>query len=299
MENYNQVQTYALHDVDPSAHGGAFRIKRSEAHEYNAKGFGIFHTVQSFYLGRKKSDLVGLNAWFVDIDGGDKPSMMKRIESGLPPTMVVETKNGYHVYFRCINGTLENWDAIVVNRLIPFYGGDKRAKDIARILRTPGFMHLKNPNEPFRVRVVVSNKVEYTEQAIMRFYPDRVTESKQKKLQKRSKKEFPEGSDFFDRLWNFDCEYALEAVSGEDIVNGETFSFHTNASGTKNIYVNGKSSSCWIDLDKRIGSMDDGGPTIAQWLRYYGHDWSKVILYLKTKFPELDVKPAQQSLLEI
>lgn len=301
MENYNQVQTYALHDTDPSAHGGAFRIKRSQAHEYNSKGFGIFHTVQSFFGPRQKSHLVGLNAWFVDVDGGDKASIMKRIESGLLPTQVVETKNGYHVYWRCVDATLENWNHIVVNRLIPFYDGDKKAKDLARILRTPGFMHLKNPLEPFPVRVVMYNKVQYTESQMLKAYKDLVTPKKQAALHRKTKREHPEGSDFFERLWNFDCKYALETLSGSEIVSGECYTFHTNASGTQNIYVNGKSSSCWIDKDGRIGSLDEGGPTIAQWLRYYGHEWSAIIDHLKKTFPELNKEqiteqPIQQEL---
>ena len=103
----------------------------------NKQGWGIFHTVNSFVGPRQKKNLVRVNSWFVEIDDGTKPEMLKKIRSGLKPTMVVESKRGYHVYFACLDTDFElckkTWDEIMKKRLIPFYGGDKKAADICRL----------------------------------------------------------------------------------------------------------------------------------------------------------------------
>lgn len=282
----NLVQTYRLHDVDPSAHGGAVRIARKDAWEWNKKGFGIFHTVQQFDGKRRLDRLVHINAWAVDMDKGSKPEMLERIRLGLIPTMVVETKNGFHVYWKAKDATRENFRGILENRLVPFYQADKKAKDLARILRTPGFYHQKDPANPFLVKVVHSHRVEYSEREILQFYKDLETPKKQKREHNRLKKAHPLAGDFWDRVWNLDCEYALERLSGSEWVGGETYSFRPNASGTRNIYVDGKSTSCWVDQEGRIGSLDEGGPTIAQWLNWFHKDYKKVVEIIKEVFPE-------------
>lgn len=285
------VQTYVIHDSDTSLGRGAIRINRSEAHEYNQKGYGIFHTVQSFYSKRRVADLANINAWAVDIDSGKdgsftKPEMMALIEKGLPPTMLVESKNGYHVYWAAMDATKENWPHIVQNRLVPFYKADKKAKDLARILRVPGYYHMKDPSNPFLVKKLWEKPILYTEREMLLFYKDLETPKKQKKLHNKTRNECPVSGSFWDHVWNLDCEYALETLSGSPYVGGETYDFRQNASGTKNIYVNGKSSSCWIDHQGRIGSMDDGGPTIAQWLNWFHKDYSKVVQIIKEVFPQ-------------
>lgn len=282
----NRVQTYAIHDSDPSGHGGAIRIKRSLAQEYNAKGYGIFHTVQEFFGARRIPHLVHINAWAVDIDKGTKDQMLDKIKRGLPPTMVVETRAGFHVYWKAKDATKENWRALMELRLVPFYEADKKAKDLARLLRVPGFLHQKDPANPFLVKKIHEQRVEYSEREMLYFYKDLVTEKKQRKLHKKTQNDFPVQGSFWDRVWNLDCECALEKLSGTPHVGGETYEFKQNSSGTKNIYVNGKSTSCWVDLEGRIGSLDEGGPTIAQWLYWFHKDYSKVIEIIKKEFPE-------------
>lgn len=309
----NLVQTYALLDTDPGARG-AFRIKREQASEWNSKGYGIFHTVQEFRGPRRVSNLVHINAWAVDVDvakyvaspeaistglplgehGGNptnqinlyKQKILADIQRGLIPTMVVETKNGFHIYWKAKDATQENWKAVMEHRLVPYYQADKKAKDLARILRTPGYYHLKNPAEPFLVRVIHSSKVEYSEREMLTFYPDVVTPEIQKKAHRKAMRENPGRKPFWEAVWNLDCEDALTRLSGSAHVGFETYTFRENASGTKNIYVNGKSTSCWIDREGRIGSMDEGGPTIAAWLNWFHKDWSKTIAIIKEVFPE-------------
>jgi hypothetical protein len=281
----NSVQTYALHDSDKSL-GGAKRIKRSDAQNWNSRGYGIFHTVQTFKYRRKVSDLVHINAWAVDLDEGTKAEQWARIDRGVAPTLVIESKNGFHVYFRANGATTETWKTIMEHRLIPFYKADKKAKDLARILRVPGYYHYKDPKDPFLVRKVLERKVEYTERDMLLFYKDLETPKLQKKLHNQTRKAHPMQGDFWDRVWALNCYDALIKLSGSCHVGFETYEFKQNASGTLNIFVNGKSSSCWIDLEGRIGSFDHGGPTIAQWLNYFHKDYVKVVNIIKEVFPE-------------
>lgn len=283
----NLVQTYIIHDSDENLKlRGAIRIKREDAQSYNREGYGIFQTVNQFHGKRKLDRLVHINAWAVDIDSGDKQRMLEKIEAGLKPTMIVETKRGYHVYWKAIDGTRENWDAIVRNRLIPFYDGDKRAKDICRILRVPGFYHMKDPSDPFLVQRVTSNYVEYTERDMFKFYKDALMEKEVKRSLRALKKTNPLEGDFWDRVYNLNCEYALSKLSGSEHVGFEIYSFKQNTTGTLNILVDGKSTSCWIDHDGRIGSADGGGPTIAQWLNWFHKDYTRTVKIIEEVFPE-------------
>jgi hypothetical protein len=116
---------------------------------------------------------------------------------------------------------------------------------------------------------------------------------------KKAKRAAPVTGSFWDRVWNLNCEEALYRLSGTHYVSGETYSFKNNSNGSRNILVNGKGTSCWVDQEGRIGSLDDGGPTIAQWLHWFHKDYRKVAEMIKEVFPEcLDNKqPEQMSLI--
>lgn len=289
------VQTWVFHDSDEKIkkREGAIRIARNDAKEWNEKGYGIFQTVQSFDdAGRTIDKLVGINAWAIDMDGGDKPAQMALIEKGLPPTQVVETKSGYQVYWACAEAPLallvETFRNIMNNRLVPFYGADRRAKDLSRILRVPGFLHLKDPANPFLVKKVSFQPVTYKIEDMLTFYKDVVTEQEAKKEFRKLSREGFEGKSFFERLIECDQAELLERLSGQPEVLGEVFTFRNNGNGNRNILVNGKSTSTFICREGRIGSMDGGGPTVYQWLLWYGIEKKRAIEVIKQIAPELD-----------
>lgn len=286
-------QLYALHDSQPGHPRGCFPVRRDEALDYNRQGFGIFHTVNNFKGPRQIPNLTKINAWAVDMDGKDrtKEEMWKVIERGLQPTMIIETKSGFHVYWKAKDAIAAHWNAIMLDRLVPFYGADKNARDLARILRTPGFYHQKDPANPFLIRElkpISLRRVSYTERQMARFYPSHALPETPELTQ--IKREVPKGGTFWDRVFSMDCEYALSILSGHDFVSGETYTFRRNNSGTKNILVNGKSTSCWIDANGRIGSLSGGGPSIYQWLMWFHKNPKKVAGMLATAFPELEGK---------
>ena len=278
---------FAMHDSDPVRHPGARLIRPKDAPGLNAQGFGIFWTVNDFKGRRTKDRLNRINAWAVDIDVGTKAEMKAKIESApLVPTLVVETRRGYHVYWAAKDARPEHWKAIVWDRLVPYFDADKNAKDICRMLRMPGFLHLKDPTNPFMIKTVWEYRVAYTEIQIASAFSSVVTEDARRREVRAIVRHGTHGSSFWDKVWNLNCEEALERLSGHPAVKGEVYSFRPNPSGTRNIFVNDKSTSCWIDRDNRIGSLSGGGPHIGRWLHWYGLSWSEVARVVKEVFPE-------------
>jgi len=279
-------QMYVLHDADPKSHP-VQRIHPDQAAEWNARGFGIFQTVNDFRGPRQIANLIKINAWAVDMDAGTKSEMLARIQSGLIPTMVIETKRGYQAYWAAKDAKPEHWNAIVLDRLVPFYDADPKARDLTRILRVPGYLHQKDPANPFLVRKVWEYPVRYTEMQMAGFYPStRKPELDAKRAHAEVRKQTPVAGSFWDRVWHLDCEEALSRLSGHVYVGGEVYSFRRNTSGTKNIFVNDQGTSCWIDRNGRIGSLDSGGPTIFQWLKWFHKDGKRVVTMIQEVFPE-------------
>lgn len=149
--------------------------------ERQLEGYGTFFTVNGFTGGRRTNEtLININGFFCDIDYPDKINrteagireykqdlLMEMMDDNLPiPTYVVETKNGFHVYWLL-------YDPIFLSELNPKqqediklqyrqveeailarFDGDPGAKDVARVLRVPGTHHQKDPLNPFLVKIV-------------------------------------------------------------------------------------------------------------------------------------------------
>lgn len=282
------TQWYRMFDPDPK---GVFEIKREEAEKWNEQNFGIFWAVNSFRGRRRIENLLRINAWAVDIDQGTKDEQWAKIRRGLKPSLIVETKRGFQIYFLAVDADPENYTHILKDRLTPFYGGDQKAMDLPRILRVPGFYHCKDPKDRFMVERIHHEDIRYTEEDIFYFYrvPKKLATPivEKRKFRAEFTSAHPDGGSIWERIWNMNCEYALEKLSGHTTVNFEVFTFKKVPRGRLNILVNGKSTSCWLDSDRRIGSSDGGGPSIYQWVRWYGHSKEKTLSILKEVFPEL------------
>lgn len=258
--------------------------------QWNKKQYGIFWTVNEFNgPDRKKENLYRIKSWTADIDTGTKAEQMALIRKYPKPTLVVETKRGFQVYYDAIDGKPENYELIETKFVVPSLNADPKARDLSRILRVPHFMHWKDPADPFFVKVVhYEEDVAYTEAEMMRLFSDFTDERKELARTKSvMRKEFRHDSGLFERIWNLDCEAALERLSGSSHVRGEAYSFRVNSNGNKNIFVDGKGTSCFIDRNGRIGSLDGGGPTIFQWLKWYGRSGTEAINIIKEIFPEV------------
>ena len=139
----------------------------------NKEGYGIFFTVNGFpSVGKAdQSQLLSLNGNYVDFDVDvnlsqeEKESLiqetlMSRIESGVPiPTIINRTQKGAHfiwLYPNKLDPTLQNiskWED-VQKRIVKCFNGDKNAIDISRVLRLPYTLHLKDPENPFEIKII-------------------------------------------------------------------------------------------------------------------------------------------------
>lgn len=141
---------------------GCFEVSESEAHYWNDKNYGIYFTPNSFNGARKEENLRKINFYFCDIDGGDKEEQMRRIRNTITPSVIVESKNGYHCYWKAKDATIEGFKE-VERGIVKKLGADEHAVDLPRILRAPNFYHCKNPDEKFLVRVVSKTDREFSE----------------------------------------------------------------------------------------------------------------------------------------
>lgn len=284
------TRLYRMLDSDPLA-SGCVEVY-SNAHDWNQRGYGIFWTVNEFRGARRIANLERIVAWAIDMDEGTKEQMRAKLaRSPLVPSLVVETKRGYQAYWGAKDGKAEHWNAIVLDRLVQFFGADKNARDLARVLRVPGYLHMKNPAEPFRCELVWQHRVLYTEMQMAQRFPAPEQEEQNKATHAAVKREvrFAGSDDFWDRVYNLDCEEGLARLSGKI---GESYSFRQNANGNKNILVDGKGTSCWIDKQGRIGSLSKGGPTLYQWLRWLNYQPREAVELIKFAFPEIEERAA-------
>lgn len=278
---------YRIYDPAPS---GCFEVKDFvELMKWEREKWGSFWTVNQFNGPRKKENCIKILSWPIDLDKGTKQEQRERIRSmTIEPSAVIETARGFHVYFDAIDGEIENYGDIV-SRLVKKYGGDEKAKDISRILRVPYHMHWKNPEKPFSVKAEFLSESKFTENEIRRAFPADAEVEKvlDQKTNLRRELKFQKDGGLWDRVWSMDCEASLQRISGTEAMGCEKISFKRTSSGNLNILVDCKGTSCWIDKDKRIGSSDKGGPTIANWINWYHRDWKKTYDLLKKYFPEV------------
>jgi hypothetical protein len=291
------TQLYRMCDLPTATSKAAIPCTVDEARHWNTPelGFGVFATVNTFNGARRKENLTRINAWAIDMDDGTKEQMHAKLMAFVAvPSIIVETKRGFQAYWACRDAKAEHWDQIVLERLVPHFGSDANARDLCRILRVPGFLHLKDPADPFKVRKVWQHKVFYTE---WQFYvtlreelPHVASKTKHRASlaeARASSPTFTATDSLWDAIWNLNCEEGLARLSGHWAVAGEKYTFSRTSRGNLNIHVDGKGTSCFLDESRRIGSLDGGGPTLVQWLRWFKHDWKTVIAVIKEIFPQL------------
>jgi RepB DNA-primase from phage plasmid/Primase C terminal 2 (PriCT-2)/AAA domain len=114
----------------------------------------VFVTInETDFQGRRLENIVRPRALFVDADDADQ---LRRCEeaihaTGATPTMVVRTSHDRaHFYFCCEDLSLEEFSTVQA-ALIERLGTDPAIKDLSRVMRLPGTLHLKDPAAPQKV----------------------------------------------------------------------------------------------------------------------------------------------------
>lgn len=197
------TRLFALNDGKDKSKG-TFEVDYSRAVELNKEGYGIFCTLNEFEGRRKRENLKKINYWIVDIDDGEKSDMQKQIANlYLQPSMIVETKRGYHLYWRAADAKLENYEEIE-DLLIAKMNGDKGVKDPLRLLRCPNFYHMKDKNNPFLIKIVKNNPDLVYRESQMRFV---FSDCRKKHLRPMQYKPFVYDGDAEKVLKRLKCNY--------------------------------------------------------------------------------------------
>ena len=120
----------------------------------NQNGAGIFVTVNQTNLkGRKAANIVKVRAAFLDLDGSPVEPVL---DHTLEPNIIVESSPArWHAYWLC-ELPCEEFSAVQLG-LAEKFNGDTSVHDLPRVMRLPGFYHLKcgvgRKLEPFLTRI--------------------------------------------------------------------------------------------------------------------------------------------------
>jgi hypothetical protein len=117
-----------------------------ELNRLNERGAGIFTTVNRC-LGHRSIDTVNrVRAVHADVDAATDYQRKTLLESLTPSIIVTSSEpTKLHLYWLLHDDAAKEKDAVGrLNKILAkFYGADKAATDVARILRVPGFHHMK------------------------------------------------------------------------------------------------------------------------------------------------------------
>lgn len=258
---------------------------------YNKEGAGIFFSINSMNpWERDKANVTRVNAWACEVDNLSKEDQMKLISvAPLAPSLIIESSKSFHMYRFAKDGTIENWTK-VCRWLRNFFGWDPAiASDISRVLRVPGYYHMKDAEHPFMCDIVDWNWEYYTEEEMLKAFPDTETlaDKEARAIKKEQQlKQAIWNDDTRDRIRAMDCKAMLEKISWTSLVWWDIISFKRNSNWTEQIFCNWKSTGCRIDTKWKIWSTDKGGPNWTNWIARYGWvDWKEIYKWIKEEFP--------------
>lgn len=177
-------QTFPDNDgarIRPTIKSGNLQDSLDWLKSENHAGAGIFFAVNGMRHGKRgKEHVTEVRTYYADVDLSTSDSRVKRAKAldllslDAIPSAIVESKNGLHAYWFATPGhPLDSEEYKRVNLgIIKAVGGDENAKDIARVLRIPGFLHYKNPNDPFPVEILFHDPdINYTRQELLLAFP--------------------------------------------------------------------------------------------------------------------------------
>lgn len=116
-----------------------------ELETLNDAGAAIYVAVNEFAGQRKIDNLHRVRGVHADLDGASKEQLEKLRET-LPPTIAVQssTAKKQHWYWLLTEGEeLDPETTKAINKAIVDLGADPAAVDVTRLLRLPGFRHMK------------------------------------------------------------------------------------------------------------------------------------------------------------
>lgn len=254
--------------------------------------YGIYFSVNPMQKGKRDAaSVTKIQTRICDIDSGSKAEQQKLIEDApIIPSFVVESVHGFHIYYLAVEGlTKEEYERGNL-WLMQYYHWDiKVCKDIARVLRIPGYYHCKGEKQLVVLRDDLFCWKSYSYDQMLLAFPYTEEEKKPEVVIKPVEKKREDNDDFRYKVNQLDNKQMLLELSGTRWLDWEVIEFKKNGNWTEQIWCNGKSTWCRLDKNWMIGSSDKGWPTFVQRAnRYKKIDWSEFAKRLNANHPELE-----------
>lgn len=116
--------------------------------ELNQSGSAVWVQINAG-TGRRNADVDRIRAYFVDLDTVPGDALFA---SAVPADCIVESSPGkFHGYWTTSGAPLDSFGDRM-HSIASKFGGDQSICHLARVMRLPGFYHLKN--SPFMARIV-------------------------------------------------------------------------------------------------------------------------------------------------
>lgn len=117
--------------------------------DLNTQGAGVFVAVNEFDGQRRRENLTRVRGVHADLDGVENDTL-EALRATLRPTIQVQTSSPKHWHFYWLLAPSEKLtaeQAEAINRGLVDLGADPAAVDVARLLRLPGFRHMKTAKQ--------------------------------------------------------------------------------------------------------------------------------------------------------
>jgi len=129
------------------------------AQDYDTRG--VFLTVNEIKGKRSDNNVVRINALYAELDysADNRDSIIQKLKDlEIPPNMIVASKNGPHAYWVVSDMQVSDFDqyqhGLYAYLISKGFNPDSKSINKSRLLRVPGFYHLKDINDPFMLDVV-------------------------------------------------------------------------------------------------------------------------------------------------
>jgi hypothetical protein len=167
-------------------HGRYDERAQQELEKLNQQNYEIYFVPNSG--GYSGDTITRFNCVFVDLDKGrdnegeyydlEEVALYKQAKLSeinnfeLKPSYIIETRNGFHIYWLLEDGsTLEQFSECE-ERLISYFDGDLVVKNPARLLRLPSYYWNKDPKNKFMVRIIQVSGSRYDISSIITHLPE-------------------------------------------------------------------------------------------------------------------------------
>jgi putative DNA primase/helicase len=148
--------------IDQTGEGRAPVSSNIERSDLNIQGYEAYFTPNGFHntYNAKKESCTSLNSFYIDIDGRKDIQELEEIKKLLCPTFIIETGNGYHLYWLLKEpiekkntakweDKMKEWEAIE-RSIVSQLRADPAVKDIPRILRQPKTFYWKKTGSKYK-----------------------------------------------------------------------------------------------------------------------------------------------------